>query len=102
MRNKPWPILICFWVLVYAGASDAVDGFIAKRYNLSSKLGGYLDPIADKALLISVFISLDMCFFMLFFVTVSWGGREDGQTGGGTDGRAGKIFAMGSPMRMWP
>ena len=51
-------LLICFWVLIYAGASDAVDGFIAKRYDLRSKLGGYLDPIADKALLISVFISL--------------------------------------------
>ena len=51
-------LLICFWILVYAGVSDAVDGFISKRYNLSSKLGGYLDPIADKALLISVFISL--------------------------------------------
>ena len=51
-------LLICFWVLVYAGVSDAVDGFIAKRYDLRSKLGGYLDPIADKALLISVFISL--------------------------------------------
>lgn len=41
-----------------AGISDAVDGFIAKRYSQSSELGGYLDPLADKALLVSVFVTL--------------------------------------------
>ena len=40
------------------GISDAVDGFIARRYGQSSELGGYLDPIADKALLVSVFVTL--------------------------------------------
>ena len=41
-----------------AGISDAVDGFIARRYNLQSELGSYLDPIADKALLVSIYVSL--------------------------------------------
>ncbi|HSM42776.1 MAG TPA: CDP-alcohol phosphatidyltransferase family protein [Afifellaceae bacterium] len=40
------------------GISDAVDGFIARRYGQSSELGGYLDPIADKVLLVSVFVTL--------------------------------------------
>ena len=69
-------LLICFWILVYAGVSDAVDGFIAKRYNLSSKLGGYLDPIADKALLISVFISLGYTGYLyswLILIGLPWG-----------------------------
>ena len=45
-------------LFVLAGASDAVDGFIAKRYDLVSDLGAYLDPLADKALLVSVFLTL--------------------------------------------
>lgn len=45
-----------FWVFVAAGVSDAVDGFIAKRFNVASLLGRYLDPLADKALLVALFI----------------------------------------------
>ncbi|HEC14383.1 MAG TPA: CDP-alcohol phosphatidyltransferase family protein [Rhodospirillales bacterium] len=47
-----------FWVFVAAGVSDAVDGFIAKRFDMETELGKYLDPIADKAMLVSVYISL--------------------------------------------
>ncbi len=47
-----------FWVFVAAGVSDALDGFIAKRFGLVTKLGSYLDPIADKALLVSAFVTL--------------------------------------------
>lgn len=41
-----------------AGVSDAVDGFIARQFNQRSQLGAYLDPIADKTLLVSVFVVL--------------------------------------------
>ena len=47
-----------FWLFVVAGASDAVDGFIAKRFNAATVFGGYLDPIADKVLLVSVYVTL--------------------------------------------
>jgi cardiolipin synthase (CMP-forming) len=40
---------------VVAGVSDGVDGFIARRFNQRSELGAYLDPIADKLLLVSIF-----------------------------------------------
>ncbi|WP_019170513.1 CDP-alcohol phosphatidyltransferase family protein [Pseudaminobacter salicylatoxidans] len=43
---------------VIAGISDAVDGFVARRFNQRTALGAYLDPIADKLLLVSVFIVL--------------------------------------------
>lgn len=43
---------------VVAGVSDGVDGFIARRFNMRSELGTYLDPIADKLLLVSVFLAL--------------------------------------------
>jgi cardiolipin synthase (CMP-forming) len=41
-----------------AGISDAVDGFIARQFNQRSELGAYLDPMADKLLLVSVFVVL--------------------------------------------
>jgi cardiolipin synthase len=41
-----------------AGFSDALDGYLAKRYNWTSRLGGLLDPLADKLLLLSAFITL--------------------------------------------
>ncbi len=47
-----------FLIFVLAGISDAVDGFIAKRFDLRTELGSYLDPLADKALLISMYVSL--------------------------------------------
>jgi cardiolipin synthase len=47
-----------FWLFIAAAASDAVDGFIAKRFGKSSVLGGYLDPLADKALLLGTYISI--------------------------------------------
>jgi len=47
-----------FVVFVVAGVSDGIDGFIARRYDLRSRLGAYLDPLADKALLVSIFLSL--------------------------------------------
>jgi cardiolipin synthase len=49
---------IAFWVFVAAGVSDAIDGFIAKHFGARTVLGGYLDPLADKALLVSVYITL--------------------------------------------
>lgn len=45
-------------LFILAGVSDAADGFIAKRFGAASELGAYLDPIADKALLVSVFVTL--------------------------------------------
>ena len=49
---------IAFAIFVVAGVSDAVDGFLAKRFNMASELGALLDPLADKALLVSIFVAL--------------------------------------------
>lgn len=40
-----------FWVVFAAGMTDAVDGWLAKRFGQQSQLGGMLDPLADKVLL---------------------------------------------------
>lgn len=47
-----------FFAFVLAGVSDAVDGFIARRFDMRSELGAYLDPLADKALLVSIYVTL--------------------------------------------
>jgi cardiolipin synthase (CMP-forming) len=47
-----------FIVFLAAGISDAVDGFLAKRFGWSTELGAYLDPLADKLLIVSIFIGL--------------------------------------------
>lgn len=49
---------LAFGLFLVAGISDAVDGFIARHFNQRSELGTYLDPIADKLLLVSVFVML--------------------------------------------
>jgi cardiolipin synthase (CMP-forming) len=49
---------VAFWVFVVAGVSDALDGFIAKHFNRRTRLGALLDPIADKTLLVSVYVTL--------------------------------------------
>lgn len=49
---------LAFWLALIAGASDAVDGYLAKRYHWQSVLGGILDPIADKLLLSVCFVGL--------------------------------------------
>jgi len=51
------------WALagfLIAGVSDGVDGFIARQFDQRSELGAYLDPIADKLLLVSVFVVLGL------------------------------------------
>jgi cardiolipin synthase len=47
-----------FVLFLAAGVSDAVDGFLAKRFNMASELGAYLDPLADKALIVSIYVAL--------------------------------------------
>ena len=49
---------VAFALFIIAGVSDAVDGFLAKRFNMASELGALLDPLADKALLVSIYVAL--------------------------------------------
>ena len=48
-------------IFLLASVSDAVDGFIARRFDLRTELGAYLDPLAHKALLVSIYVSLAIC-----------------------------------------
>ena len=51
-------LLFAFILFLAAGVSDAIDGYLAKRFGMQSELGSYLDPVADKALIVSIYIAL--------------------------------------------
>ena len=51
-------ILLAFLLFLVAGISDGVDGFLAKRFGMKTELGAYLDPLADKVLIVSIYVSL--------------------------------------------
>jgi cardiolipin synthase len=55
MSGAMW---IAFVLFVVAGISDGVDGYLAKRFNMTTELGAYLDPLADKALIVSIYLTL--------------------------------------------
>ena len=59
-----------FWIFLAAGISDAVDGFIAKRFDAVTKVGIYLDPLADKILLVAVFATFGASGLMPLWLVV--------------------------------
>ena len=66
--------LPAFLVFLVAGVSDGIDGFIAKRFDQVTELGAYLDPLADKLLLVSIYLAmgfLDLMPPLLVIIVVS-------------------------------
>jgi len=54
----PGAMWIAFVLFLVAGVSDAADGYLAKRFAMTTELGAYLDPLADKALIVSIYLTL--------------------------------------------
>jgi cardiolipin synthase (CMP-forming) len=54
--NREWTVALV--IFVTAGVTDAIDGFVARHFDMRTELGAYLDPLADKALLVSIYITL--------------------------------------------
>ncbi len=61
-------------LFIAAGATDAIDGWLAKRFGWQSQLGGWLDPLADKALLLAVCFALalraDLPFWLFWVIAI--------------------------------
>ena len=49
---------LALWILIIAGLTDAFDGYLARRMDMQSLIGAYLDPIADKMLITVAYIAL--------------------------------------------
>lgn len=49
---------LAFYAFLIAGISDMADGYLAKNFNGQTELGSYLDPFADKLLIVSIFVAL--------------------------------------------
>jgi cardiolipin synthase len=67
---------VAFWLFVAAGISDAVDGFLAKRLKATSEFGAYLDPLADKALLMSIYVTLGIAGLLPLWVVIAVVSRD--------------------------
>lgn len=62
--------ILALIVFVICGLSDGIDGLMARIFNQKSTLGTYLDPIADKIVLVSAFIALSVRGFLPPWLTV--------------------------------
>lgn len=47
---------IATWIFFIAGVTDYFDGYLARRWNVSSKLGAFLDPVADKVMVVTALV----------------------------------------------
>jgi cardiolipin synthase len=75
------------WALalfVVAGLSDGLDGFLAKHYGWQSRLGGILDPLADKTLLVASFLVLGTMSLIPVWLVVAAISRDLIIVGGAT------------------
>ena len=69
-----WKMALAGFVI--AGISDGLDGFIARRFNQRSRLGSYLDPAADKLLLVSVFVVLGVLDVLPLWLVIAAVSRD--------------------------
>jgi cardiolipin synthase (CMP-forming) len=65
-----------FLVFISAGIGDGIDGYIARRYSMKTQLGAYLDPLADKLLLVSIYISLGFLQHMPAWLVILVASRD--------------------------
>lgn len=65
-----------FLVFIVAGVGDGIDGYIARRYQMKTQLGAYLDPLADKLLLVSIYISLGLLQHMPAWLVILVASRD--------------------------
>ncbi len=63
-------LMAAFFFFTLAGLSDALDGFLARIFKARTTLGAYLDPLADKALLVGVFAALGQIGLIELWVVV--------------------------------
>jgi cardiolipin synthase len=88
---------IAFVLFLAAGISDAVDGFLAKRFGMTTVLGAYLDPLADKALIVSIYLTLGINNLIPRFLVILVVSRDILIVGGIM-----LSWVMGNPLKIRP
>jgi len=88
---------IAFLLFLAAGVSDAVDGFIAKRFDMASELGAHLDPLADKTLIVSIYVALGITDAIPRWIVILVVSRDILIVGGVM-----LAWFLGEPMRLKP
>lgn len=68
--------MLAFWLFCLAGVSDAIDGYLAKRLDDKSEFGAYLDPLADKALLMSIYVTLGIAGSLPLWIVIAVVSRD--------------------------
>jgi len=93
----PGAMWIAFVLFLAAGVSDAVDGFLAKRFHMTTELGAYLDPLADKALIVSIYLTLGINGYIPRWLVIMVVSRDILIVGGIM-----LSWVMGSPLKIKP
>jgi cardiolipin synthase len=88
---------LAFLLFLCAGVSDAVDGFLAKRFQMTTVLGAYLDPLADKALIVSIYVTLGVNGYIPRWLVILVVSRDILIIGGIM-----LSWVMGSPLKIKP
>lgn len=88
---------LAFGLFILAGLTDALDGMIAKRFGQQTELGAYLDPIADKVLIVSIFVTLGIMHALPVWLVLLVVSRDALIIGGVL-----LSYTLGTPLAMHP
>jgi cardiolipin synthase len=61
---------VAFLLFLAAAISDAIDGYLAKRFGMKTELGAYLDPLADKVLIVSIYVTLGVTAVIPLWIVI--------------------------------
>lgn len=67
---------LAFLLFLAAAISDGVDGFLAKRFGMQTELGAYLDPLADKILIVSIYVTLGITGVIPLWIVILVASRD--------------------------
>ena len=67
---------LAFLLFLAAAISDGVDGFLAKRFGMTTDLGAYLDPLADKVLIVSIYVTLGITGVIPLWIVILVASRD--------------------------
>ena len=67
---------LAFLLFLAAAISDGVDGYLAKRFGMKTELGAYLDPLADKVLIVSIYVTLGITGVIPLWIVILVASRD--------------------------